>query len=336
MNSADKINPSSQKDATGLAETMLHAVATQPLFELLPPALLAGLLQQAALASLRQKGGGALLQALLLEAQKVLGRPAKGTPNSTESWNEASGQGPIGERLRDILPPEVVSLLRELLSRPYTPDRTLVVAVLSREPFRRLNRELMMGTLLDYSRRVRSSMAEGGTGKSFGALGRLASEAVKKSTSALGAIAPGVTSAVSDEFDRQMQRRAAEFADGAVDEMVQRLAKTLTDPTRAAEQVELKLAMLDALLALRGPQLAQEISRMQLPVCAEKLQAAALAWLEREDASAKLTQGLALLLTALDSALPRREFMTSGLRAALLALLTHLLRPLATSADNAR
>jgi hypothetical protein len=205
-------------------------------------------------------------------------------------WLQA--QGAIGQ----AIPPAVIQLLRELLRRPYMPDRQIVLGLLGRPPLRALTRELMVGTLLDYGRKLRAGGAEppapgqkapppkGG----FSALGRLASEAVRKGSAVAMAVAPGVTSAVSDEFERQMQRRAAEFTDGAVDDLMQRAATTITDPQHRAEQTDLKLALLDYVLTLRGPVLAQEIERIEPHAVSELVRVAALSWFERETAEAEL------------------------------------------------
>src|SRR5262249_52993402 len=136
---------------------------------LVPPQLLAIFLRETALAALRAPRADETTAASLEAMRRYFA--ARG-------------------RLRESLPAPVVELLRALLLRPYIRERALIVALLSREPFRRLNRELMVGTLLDYSRRLRTTFAEGGMAKSWGALGRLAGEAVKKSTSAIGTLAP--------------------------------------------------------------------------------------------------------------------------------------------------
>lgn len=257
-----------------IAEALVDALLTRPPQELLPPERLAPLLRELALQALRSPRAEEATTRLLETAVEAL-----------------RGRG----KLRQSLRPQAATLLRELIALPYVPDRTLLVGVLSQRPFQRIARELMVGTLLDYSRRLRSTVGEGAPPKGMGMLGRLATEAVRKSTSALGTIAPGVTSAVSDEFERQLQRRAAEFADGAVEEMMQRTAGILTDPARAAEHVEIKLALLDFLLDRPGPVLARELERMQLNTIFTPLRAAIATWLEREQATADITTALIFL-----------------------------------------
>ena len=58
------------------------------------------------------------------------------------------------------------------------------------------------------------------------------------------------------------------------------MATILTDPQRRAAQEELKLALLEAVLSLRGTQLASELTRLQPVELGKLIRAAALAWLE--------------------------------------------------------
>ena len=322
--------PDADPVAARLAGLVVDACLGRSPFTLVPPQQLAPLLRELVLGALRSPGADEGTASLLRSALAALRmRP----------------------RLREGLPPELLQLLRELVVRPYMPDRALLVGVLSLRPCQRLTRELMVGTLLDYSRRVRTAVATGNTGGTGGdsgrgrggMLGRLATEAVRKSTSALGTLAPNMTSAVTDEFERQLQRRAAEFADGAVDEMAQRLAAVLTDPARAAEQKELKLALLEFLLDRPGAQLAAELERAQPVELAGKLRAAAIAWLEREGATPQLTAALAWLAERFNGQTLAELLGSAGaagalpaLRAVLVAYFTPTLQPLVQGGELLR
>lgn len=315
--------PLEDRAAARLAGVIVDACLARSPFALVPPQQLAPLLRELALAALRSPGADAMTQALLGSALEALRPRAK---------------------LRDGLPPEILSLLRELAVRPYVPSRDLIIGALSLRPCQRLTRELMVGTLLDFSRRVRTAVATGGAsdgGKARGGvLGRLATEAVRKSTSVMGTLAPNVTSAVTDEFERQLQRRATEFAEGEAAEMVQRLAAVLTDPARAAEHKELKLALLEFVLDRPGSQLVAEIERAQPVELAARLRAAALGWLEREGATAELTAALQWLEARLDgqtlAALLGATGALAPLRTVLVAYFTPTLQPLLESGELAR
>lgn len=301
--------------AERLAAVLVDGVFAQPLSSLAAPALLAPLLRELALYHLKSPAADETMRAILATVQRFF----------AERGDKA---------LRDLVSTETVALLRAMLAQPYTPDRAILVAILSREPFRRMNRELMMGTMLDYSRRLRTNVEDGSMGKGLGVLGRFASQAVKKSTSAIGALAPGVTSAVGDELERQMQRRAAEFADSAVDDMVQRVATTMTDSTRITEQLELKQAMFDTVLSLRGTQVARELERLQPMIIAEKLRQSAIAWLSRDTTTAELTAGISWLLAQPFVKLP--QALPQSLHDMLCAVLAQALRPMVQSGAIAR
>ena len=194
-----------------------------------------------------------------------------------------AGQG----TLRSLLPPPVIDLLVTLAARSYVLPRPLLVAVLSRPPLRRMSRELMIGTLLDYSRKVRTQVGEVSQTRG-GMLGRLATEAVKKSTSALGSIAPGMTAAVSDELERQFRTRSSEFADSAVDDLAQRLAAILTDPTRHAERRELARSLLDFALDLPLQTLREELTKLDPLAISALVRKSLHTWLQRPESEAEL------------------------------------------------
>ena len=257
----------------GLVDLLIDALLGRPLVDILPPARLAATLHH--VGRLYLPSAQAEQHAILLwrRLDSLLDRP--GT-------------------LRDVVPPPIVDLLRTLMARPYLLPRPLLVAVLSRPPLRRLSRELMIATLLDYSKKVRTQVGEASQSRG-GMLGRLATEAVKKSTSAIGSLAPGVTAAVSDELERQFRAKASEFADSAVDDLAQRMAQILTDPTRQAEQRELVLSMLDFALDLPLATIRDELAKMDPVTMAAEVRKGVVAWLSRPDSTADLASLLAQL-----------------------------------------
>ena len=258
----------------GLVDLLIDALLGRPLVDILPPARLAATLHH--VGRLYLPSAQAEQHAILLwrRLDSLLDRP--GT-------------------LRDVVPPPIVDLLRTLMARPYLLPRPLLVAVLSRPPLRRLSRELMIATLLDYSKKVRTQVGEASQSRG-GMLGRLATEAVKKSTSAIGSLAPGVTAAVSDELERQFRAKASEFADSAVDDLAQRLAAILTDPARLAEHKDLARSLLDYALDLPLQTVRAELTRLDPLAVTTEVRRAVHAWLLRPESEPEL---LALLQLAL-------------------------------------
>lgn len=282
---------------------------------------------------------------LLLLGSLLRGDPDRQRALLQSGLAQALGWLSAQPQLGAALPPAVAALMRDLLRRPYVPDRALLLGLLSTPPLRRLTRELMVGTLLDYGRKLRLATAEPAAGAPKGGLlGRLASEAVRKGGAAAQAIAPGMTGLLTDELERQMQRRATEFAEGAVDDLLQRAVSTLTDPQRAGEQLALKLALFDYVLTLRGAEVARELEKLEPLALAELVRAALLRWLDSRSAEGELIALLEKLRAALLEqgwAGTLRELLEAGgalapVRAALRPLFAQVTAPVLASGELGR
>lgn len=264
--SRESLSSANLPGPVSLAEALVDGILAQPILSLCPPDKLCAVLHQAAQLHLSSPHAAAQAERLWQWGKQLLSAP--GT-------------------LRAQLPLPLVTLVRTLLGRPYSLPKAQVLSLLARPPLRRLQRELMLATLIDYSRKVRTQVGEVSQSRG-GMLGRLATEAVKKSTSAIGSLAPGVTAAVSDELERQFRTRASEFADSAVDDLAQRMAQILTDPTRQAEQRELALSILDYVLDLPLSTLRDELTRIDPLAVAAEVRKGLHAFLSRPEAAAEL------------------------------------------------
>lgn len=159
--------------------------------------------------------------------------------------------GAVDGTVGDRVPDSVVTGLRELAARPYTPSRDLVLRLLDQPPVRKLLRELLLDAVLGFAKKARTA----GEASPVGGLARFA----KRRAGSLGALAGDVVGAVGSGVERQVERRASEFVDGALGGAMGRLADQMADPSRAADQAALRLALLEASLALTGPELAAEL-----------------------------------------------------------------------------
>ena len=208
---------------------------------------------------------------------------------------------PGRKRLSEELPKELISGLRTLLARPHLPERGLLTKALSQEPVRKMTRELMVGTLLDYGRKLRTAVLEPpkkDEGKGgLGSFGRLASGAVRVGTGALGAIAGAmVPTSVSDEIEQKLQKKTLELADGAVTDLNQRIVELLTDPTRSKEQAALRQSFLDTLLELSGTDLAKELGKLEVEATLAVIWSSAQAWWQRPESEAEIAATVKRLL----------------------------------------
>lgn len=186
--------------------------------------------------------------------------------------------------LKDVAPAEVQAILRELIGRPFSPDKRLVLTIIDREPTRDLVRQLLLDLVLDFGRRASAPVA--GVAKGLGALARMAGETVKSKSGGLGSL----VGAVSGEVERQLEKRAIDFVDAALGGVFGELADAISNPKRAEEAAELRMAIFDGVLELTLPQLAREVMNGDVPGGAEVVRAGLTRWLASKDADATLGQ----------------------------------------------
>jgi hypothetical protein len=204
-------------------------------------------------------------------------------------------------QLGDVVSEDLVAAARRLAARPYQPAQKTLLAILDRGPVRRLVREILRETLIEFAKRVRAPVAENRVAKSLGGLGRFAKSAARARTGSIGALAGGLMGAVSDEVERQMERRAAEFADGAISGVLQRFTDELCDPRRAEDQAALRGAFLDGILALRGSDAAEELDRIDPEELVSWLRSGLSDWTERDDFAETIEGIVARALAEVDA-----------------------------------
>lgn len=186
--------------------------------------------------------------------------------------------------LEAIAPQQLQDTLRELIGRPFSPDRRLVLTIIDRGPTRELVRQLLVDLVLDFGRRATAPVA--GVARGLGTLARLAGETVKSKAGGLG----GLVGAVSGEVERQLERRAIEFVDAALGGVFAELADAISNPKRAEEAAELRKAIFDGVLELTLPQLAREVMNADVPGAAEVLREGLRRWFATKDADIALGQ----------------------------------------------
>jgi hypothetical protein len=170
---------------------------------------------------------------------------------------EAIGEGEktLAAEKRTIgtrLPPSLRTGAHDFATVPATPPRDVVEKLLDREPLKKLLRAQVIDTLVAFGRRAASPVSDNAIARGLGGLSKLALGQANK-PSAFGAIA----NAVSGEVERQVEKRATDFADTAVAGILAGIAAQLSDPARAKEQAAMRLALLDGFLELTGAEVAQ-------------------------------------------------------------------------------
>ena len=198
--------------------------------------------------------------------------------------------GPLGEQL----PPAVRDGLRDLARRPYSPNRALVLKLIDQEPVRKLLREILLDTVTRFARKVRNTGEQTTVGGALGGIGRFA----KRRAGTLGSIAGEMASAVGSEVEKQMERRAAEFVDGALSGVIQRLAAQLADDSHASDQAAMRTALLDSALTLTGPELATELANADPDGLANLLRRSLQGWITADGFDDQLRGWLDSLVSA--------------------------------------
>ncbi len=175
--------------------------------------------------------------------------------------------------LKDVVARDVRAAVKDVVGRPFSPDRKLVLTIIDREPTRDLVRQLLLDFVLEFGRKASAPVA--GVAKGLGTFAKMAGDAVKSRTGTLGSL----VGAVGNEVERQMEKRAVEFVDAALSGVFGQMADAVSDPRRATEAAELRVAMMDGVLELTLPQLAREIANADVPGGAEVLRGGLKRWL---------------------------------------------------------
>ncbi len=187
-----------------------------------------------------------------------------------------------GGTLKDVVPTALRHAAREVLGRPYTADRKVVLTIIDTAPTRDLVRQLLFDAVVAFGRKASAPVAQ--VARGLGSLAKLAGDTVKSRTGGLGTL----MGAVSGEVERQLEKRAAEFVDAALAGVLGQLADVVSDPRRVAEAAELRIAFFDGMLQLTGPQLARELINLDLSGVVEIVRTGLKRHLATEESDAQL------------------------------------------------
>lgn len=124
------------------------------------------------------------------------------------------------------IPAEISDPLRKVLTRPYTPDRALVGRLLDHAAVRDLLRHLFQDLLVAFAKKLRPPIPSTGLSSAFSGKGPLGG---------FGKLGGGMLGAVGEEVERQIEHKAREFMDHAVDKLVGKMADQLCSAERGAD-----------------------------------------------------------------------------------------------------
>lgn len=204
--------------------------------------------------------------------------------------------------LKEVLSADVRRAAHELLRRPFSPDRRLVLTIIDREPMREVVRALLLDTVLEFGRKASAPVA--GMARGLGSLAKFAGETVKSRSGGLGSL----VGAVSGEVERQVEKRAVEFVDAALGGVFAQLADIISDPRRADQAAELRIAAFDGVLELTATQLARELMNLDITGGAKVLRGGLEKWLAAAESEKHLEQLAKFVLTP-DAKRPARDVL---------------------------
>lgn len=272
-----------QSDAAdSLAALCVEHLLAAPVGSLVPQALVISTTRKALNAWLQSESAVDVLNAVVEQAANRLQRERRS--------------------LKDVLAKDVRHALREIVGRPFSPDRKLVLTVIDRGPMRELVRQLLLDAVLEFGRRASAPVA--GVARGLGSIASMVGDKVKQRSGTIGSL----VGAVSGEVERQLEKRAVEFVDSALGGVFGQIADVVSDPRRAGEAAELRLAFFDGALELTGPQLARELANLDVTGGAEILRNGLQRWLASPDSEKELTDFIAPLLER-DAARPLKDVL---------------------------
>lgn len=262
-------DPSDDGPSARLAVLIVDDVLATPVEELVDPGLVASALRESLQAAMASDA----------VAERLVQRLEGG-----RTWL-ATHDRPVG----DLIPAPLREGLRRFVQLPLQARREAVLKLVDRQSFRQVIRGQVTQTLVDFGRRAASPVSDNALARGLGGLGKLAGQIARPSP--LGAIA----SAVSGEVERQVEKRASDFADTAVAGVLAGIAEQASDPGRAAQQAALRLELLEGLLALTGSEVG-ELARGSVEGQVATVRQALAAWVASADFDRDVEQPLAALL----------------------------------------
>ena len=200
------------------------------------------------------------------DAPKALERLVEATVNALNADSRT---------IRDGTPRELQLAAEELAGRPFSPDKALVMKLIDHKPLRDRIREMVIATVTDFTARAPGAgVAKGVTG-----LAKFAASQVRARTGGLGAL----VGAVGDEVQGQLERRAKDFADVALAGVLAEIADIVSNPARAQEAADIRVAVVRGAQDIKFSQLGRELVNLDVPSGAELVRSHVQKWIATEE-----------------------------------------------------
>ena len=221
-----------------------------------------------------------LVDAPLLAQQTVILLQNATRSGATEEWvreqiTKQRSQVPSGT-LRERAPSEVISPIKDAVSRPVTLNRAMVGRLIEHGAVEDLLRDLLVNALQGFAKRIRPAVP--GAGK---ATSRLRS--LKK-------VGEGMLGGLGAEIERQAEQKAKDFVDSILASVVAQAADDLCDPAKAETYGRFRGHLVDQLLDTPMVELAGELDKLDPEAVITTSAAAIQALSERKELTSELTE----------------------------------------------
>lgn len=197
--------------------------------------------------------------------------------------------------LREFFPTELEEPLRDLLSRPWTPDEDMVFKLIDQAVVQDLVKEILTDGITRFYKRLRSVEKNvlGGLGS------RAAKSAVRRSRGLLGNVVPAASDlmgVMAEEFEAAMEGRVDEFVARSTRDQVRRIARHVSNPDHAEAYGELRVSILDIVLDTPISRLTEEADKLDPEELVELVRRTVRGLLEDEAFVEQATQRVEALL----------------------------------------
>ena len=197
---------------------------------------------------------------------------------ASEAWfreriEAAMSTVPSGS-LRERIPEEITGPMHKAVSLPYTPNRAMVGRLLEHGAVESLLRELLVGALQGFARRLRPAVP--------------GAERATSRLRSLKRVGEGMLGGLGAEIERQAEQKARDFVDSILASVVAEAADDLCDPGKADSYGRFRGHLLDQALDTPIKDWSAELSKIDIDLLISTANASARALCARPNLEAEV------------------------------------------------
>ena len=211
-------------------------------------------------------------------------RASAARPETDQAWVDLITA--VREAAKQAVPasPHLEQAALQVVGHPHAIDRSTFLTVFDRPPVREMVRTILTASLIEFGKRASAPVA--GMAKTLGGFAKLGLDAAKASSGSIG----GILGAVSGEVERQLEKRAREFADLALSKVIGEIADVFSNPARTGEAAAFRTEALRGAFSVSSSAWSRELDKIPVREDARLWREALLAALGEADAAARATR----------------------------------------------